>query len=67
MNKMTKVLQTLQINHSGIIYALHYSTIDNSNLDINHNCNKILKSDWPSTALIFFFGQFNRTVCVMPK
>jgi len=68
MNKMTKVSQTLQINHPGIIYALRYSTIDNSNLDINHNCNKILKSDWLSTAVISaLIGQFNRTACVMPK
>ena len=34
----------------------------------NHNCNKILKSDWLSTALISaLIGQFNRTVRVMPK
>ena len=35
---------------------------------INHNYNKILKSDWLSTALISaLIGQFNRTVRVMPK
>ena len=35
---------------------------------LNHNYNKILKSDWFSTALISaLIGQFNRTVCVMPK
>ena len=35
---------------------------------INHNYNKILKSDWFSTALISaLIGQFNRTVRVMPK
>ena len=34
----------------------------------NHNFNKILKSDWFSTALISaLIGQFNRTVRVMPK
>ena len=34
----------------------------------NHNYNKILKSDWLSTALISaLIGQFNRTVGVMPK
>ena len=34
----------------------------------NHNCNKIVKSDWLSTALIStLIGQFNRTVRVMPK
>ena len=35
---------------------------------INHNYNKILKSDWLSTAMISaLIGQFNRTVRVMPK
>ena len=35
---------------------------------INHNYNKIVKSDWLSTALISaLIGQFNRTVRVMPK
>ena len=35
---------------------------------INHNYNKIFKSDWLSTALISaLIGQFNRTVRVMPK
>ena len=30
---------------------------------INHNYNKIVKSDWLSTALILaLIGQFNRTV-----
>ena len=34
----------------------------------NHNYNKIVKSDWLSTALISaLIGQFDRTVCVMPK
>ena len=34
----------------------------------NHNYNKIVKSDWLSTALISaLIGQFNRTVRVMPK
>ena len=34
----------------------------------NHNYNKIVKSDWLSTALISaILGQFNRTVRVMPK
>ena len=34
----------------------------------NHNYNKILKSDWLSTALISaLIGQFNRTVRVTPK
>ena len=35
---------------------------------INHNYNKIVKSDWLSTALISaLIGQFNKTVRVMPK
>ena len=34
----------------------------------NHNYNRILKSDWLSTALISaLIGQFNRTVRVTPK
>ena len=34
----------------------------------NHNYNKIVKSDWLSTALISaLIGQFNRAVRVMPK
>ena len=34
----------------------------------NHNYNKIVKSDWLSTALIStLIGQFNRTVRVMLK
>ena len=33
-----------------------------------HNYNKIVKTDWLSTALIStLIGQFNRTVRVMPK
>ena len=38
------------------------------NNKLNHNYNKIVKSDWLSTALISALtGQFNRTVRVMPK
>ena len=34
----------------------------------NHNYNKILQSDWLSTALISaLIGQLNKTVRVMPK
>ena len=34
----------------------------------NHDYNKILKSDWLSTALISaLIGQLNRTVRVIPK
>ena len=35
---------------------------------VNHNYNKIVKSDWLSTTLISaLIGQFNKTVRVMPK
>ena len=35
---------------------------------VNHNHNKIVKSDWLSTALVSaLIGQFDRTVTVMPK
>ena len=35
---------------------------------INHNYNKIVKSDWLSTALISaLIGQFNRTVRVITR
>ena len=37
------------------------------NLKINHNFNKILKSDWLSTVLISaLIGQCNRRVRIMP-
>ena len=39
-----------------------------SHMGTNHNYNKIVKSDWLSTALISaLIGQFNRTVRIMPK
>jgi len=39
-----------------------------NNFSCNHNYNKIVKSDWLSTALISaLIRQFNRTVRVMPK
>ena len=51
-------------NKKGIIKILVYSSV----IDINHNHNKIVKSDWLSTALISaLIGQFTRTVRVMPK
>ena len=44
------------------------STLIMRRLPPNHNYNKIVKSDWLSTALISaLIGQFNRTVRVMPK
>ena len=47
-----------------LIYLLFLNTI----LIVNHNYNKLVKSDWLSTALISALsGLFNRTVRVMPK
>ena len=44
------------------------SGILDSSITSNHNYNKIVKSDWLSTALISaLIGQLNRTVPVMPK
>ena len=46
----------------------HKIIINNNNNNINHNYNKIVKSDWLSTVLISaLIGQLNRTVRVMPK
>ena len=48
-----------------MFYINNNNDDDNNN---NHNYNKVLKSDWFSTALISaLIGQFNRTVRVMPK
>ena len=44
------------------------NVINNNINNHNHNCNKTLKSDWLSHALISaLMGQFKRTVLVMPK
>ena len=65
---------SLVYNHKGDwqkqMNALRESDLFNYEYDFrpNHNQNKILKSDWLSTVLISaLIGQFNRTVCVMPK
>ena len=48
--------------------AIHWVNLFPVNKAINHNYNKIVKSDWLSTALISaLIGQFNRTVRAMPK
>ena len=53
---------------SAIDNAKTPNTTNLYSLDANHNHNKIVKSDWLSTALISaLIGQFNRTVHVMPK
>ena len=52
------------------VYTHGYSMYNCTLLDYyyGHNYNKILKSDWLSTALISaLVGQCNRTVCVIPK
>ena len=43
--------------------------VNNHDNNHNHNYNKMVKSDWLSTALICnaLIGQFNRTARVMPK
>ena len=44
------------------------NNVNHNNRNHNHNYNKIVKSDWLSTALISaLIGQFDRTVRVMPK
>ena len=56
--KMIKLNENLKYNNSNY----------NNNNHHHHNYNKIVKSDWLSTALISaLIGQFNRTVRVMPK
>ena len=58
---LAPVVQTL-------VSAIHRVNLYPADNVINHNYNKILKSDWFSTALISaLIGQFNRTVRVMPK
>ena len=48
--------------------AIHWVNHFPVNKAINHNYNKIVKSDWLSTALISaLIGEFNRTIRVMPK
>ena len=44
------------------------NNVNDNNRNHNHNYNKIVKSDWLSTALISaLIGQFDWTVRVMPK
>ena len=55
------------IRKKQIFYSQMTRLHQNNNLN-NHNYNKIVKSDWLSTALISaLIGQFNRTVRVMLK
>ncbi|CAH3028035.1 unnamed protein product [Porites evermanni] len=50
------------------ICSILFLRVSKDNKHCNHNYNKIVKSDWLSTALISaLIGQFNRTVRVMPK
>ena len=45
------------------VFAPWDITKTSSNIVYNHSCNKILKSDWLSTALVSaLVGQFNRAV-----
>ena len=51
-----------------IVFNLILLEIKNSYFFLNHNYNKIVRSDWLSTALILaLIDQFNRTVHVTPK
>ena len=46
---------------------MNFMAVKESSFVINHNYNKIVKSDWLLTALISdLIGQFNRIVRVMP-
>ena len=50
-----------------MVTLLYHENVD-INIRGNHNYNKIVESDWLSTALISaLIGQFNWTVRVMPK
>ncbi|CAH3013552.1 unnamed protein product [Porites evermanni] len=64
------VVRCSKILCSGVVLRIEqvFSGQLESNSVCNHNYNKILKSDWFSTALISaLIGQFNRTVRVMHK
>ena len=68
----TVFIQTCPYLRSYGLYDLWHLPVLKSCLMVNngpnHNYNKIVKSDWLSTALISaLIGQFNRTVRVMPK
>ena len=55
-------------HHHCYYYYYHYYYYYYCYYYYYHNYNKILKSDWLSTALISaLIGQFNWTVRVMPK
>ena len=56
------------LNFIGKKELLQNEVNNNNNNNKNHYCNKILKSDWFSPALISsLIGQFNSIVLVMPK
>ena len=51
-----------------ILLEIKITFCKNSYFFLNHNYNKIVRSDWLSTALILaLIDQFNRTVRVTPK
>ena len=53
------------VNH-GFIHSLKYWN-GNQHKSINHNYNKIVKTDWLSTVPISaLIGQCNRTARIMP-
>ena len=62
------VKQICKMSQRNIPRSIQRNSIKNYNFQRNHNYNKIVKSDWLSTALISaLIGQFDRTVRVMPK
>ena len=59
---------TNAIQRPRLVTALQVGILYEFNFHSNHNCNKILKSDWLSTVLISaHIGQSNRTIRVKPK
>ena len=66
-NRPTKIncfLSHIEMNQCYIVNNL----VVQGPVSLSHNYNKIVKSDWLSTALILaLIGQFKRTVCFMPK
>ena len=62
------VKQICKMSQRNIPRSIQRNLIKNYNFRCNHTYNKIVKSDWVSTALISaLIGQFDRTVRVMPK
>ena len=62
------LIDYLNTSWSSLLVLIKKDQTSLGDLFYNHNYNKIVKSDWLSTALISaLIGQFDRTVRVMPK